>query len=498
MFSELIQLHQNDFEAIAQPWLHIGALGVRLVEDGKTIAATPLNGNFSIAGTVGHSTVPALELHIHGVKQGAWQTVADAMAELLGRVLMAETEMEQLTGTLVETQDRLVALYDLTQSSRRTLDVDALLDLLISESKKLLNAGGAFTAMYVQGQPPRIRQSAIVPLPEAHLNAAATIYRRDTRRHNFKDSMTLPRGLNNIIMTTLPVREDVFACIGVFNKGTEFTSHDIKLLCAIADQSGAQIDNAWLYQEALARTRLETEMDLARQVQLALQPQSLPSVDGLDMYGVSIPALQVGGDFFDIVMRKDRPLVFMVGDVTGKGMSAALLMSMTRMSARSAARNMPFEAPHQIVNRLNMDLLDDYSTVSMFSTAFVGTYDLSTRRLLFSNAGQSPVLYMPMDGEPVILEAQDIPVGVLEGYAYSSQQMDMKPGDVLLVATDGFNESRNDEDEMFGIERMLQALADMRTLDAKGIAEEMLNLVTRFSGSHLQDDDRTIIVLKVE
>jgi sigma-B regulation protein RsbU (phosphoserine phosphatase) len=239
-------------------------------------------------------------------------------------------------------------------------------------------------------------------------------------------------------------------------------------------------------------------MDLARQVQLALQPQSLPSVEGMDVFGLSIPALQVGGDFFDIVVREERPLVFMLGDVTGKGMSAALLMSMTRMSARSAARNMPFEAPHQIVNRLNMDLLDDYSTVSMFSTAFVGTFDPATRCLLFTNAGQSPILYMPVHGAPILLEAQDIPVGVLEGYSYSSQQMEMKTGDVLVIATDGFNESRNEEGEMFGIERMLQALAEMRLLAAKEIAEGMLNLVVRFSGGHPQDDDRTIIVLKVE
>ncbi len=497
MFADLIHLHQNDFQTIAEAWIRVGAQAIRLVEHGEMIASMPKDISFSKKEIIGRNTSGSLELHIHGMNDGAWQSIADAMTELFSHVLTTETEMEELTASLVETQDKLVALYELTQSARRALKIDDLLDLLIQESRRLLDADGAFTAIYFNNHRPQIRQSAIEPLPEAHLHAASTIYRKDTRRHNFKDSMTLPRGLSNVIMSTLPVRENVFACIGVFNKTGDFTSHDIKLLRAIAEQSGAQIDNALLYQEALARTRFETEMDLARQVQIALLPQSIPTLDGLDIYGASAPASQVGGDFFDIIARKGQPLVFMLGDITGKGMPAALLMTMTRTTARSAARNMPFSRPDQIVKRLNTDLLDDFSTVSMFSTAFIGTFDPVNRSLLFSNAGQSPILFMPVQGEPQLLEAQDIPIGIFEDYEYISQTLSLVPGDVLVAATDGFNESRNNAGEMFGMERMLLALKHLRGLSARGIADGLFKAVNNFSEDHPQDDDRTIIVLKV-
>jgi anti-sigma regulatory factor (Ser/Thr protein kinase) len=158
---------------------------------------------------------------------------------------------------------------------------------------------------------------------------------------------------------------------------------------------------------------------------------------------------------------------------------------------------MPFSQPDQIIKRLNADLLDDYSTVSMFSTAFIGTFDPLTRKLLFSNAGQSPILFMPAQGEPRLLEAQDIPIGIFDGYEYTSQELTLAPGDVLVAATDGFNESRNDEGEMFGISRMALALKHLQNLNAKEIAKGLFKAVNGFSENHLQDDDRTIIVLKV-
>ena len=179
----------------------------------------------------------------------------------------------------------------------------------------------------------------------------------------------------------------VCAAVGLFNKTGNFTTPDIKLAKAIAGHIGAQLENAMLHKEAVERTRLETEMDIARQVQTAILPQTLPEVEGLDIYATSIPALEVGGDFFDVIDRSKDSLVFALGDVTGKGMPAALLMSMTHTNIKAASRNMPFDHPHQVLNRLNHDMSTDFSNVGMFTTVMLGLLDCKTGARHFRNAG---------------------------------------------------------------------------------------------------------------
>jgi len=495
--ANLVPQHKTEFETMATVWLQLGASSVELLENGSVIASYPVGKTDLTPAMIANDKVTGLELHIHNFMRSGWQPSADLQIQMFGQVLNADQEMDALTSSLVETQDRLVALYDLSRATRRAIEVDDLLNLLTVESSRLLDADGAFAVVYLPGQPPIVRQSAANPLPESQLLAAAALYRLDPNKRTFKDSQTLPTGLRNVVMSYMPVRDKVFACLGVFNKDGNFTAPDSKLLKAITDQAGANLDNALLYQDAILRVRQDTEMDLARQVQTSLMPQSLPKLKGVDIYGVSIPALQVGGDFFDVVAMPNRPLVFLMGDVTGKGMPAALLMSMTHTVARSAIRYMPFKAPNQILERLNKDLLDDYSTVGMFTTAFVGVLEETNQRLLYSNAGQSPIIFIPQKGEPLLLEADDIPVGIFDGHIYKSQTLEISIGDVLVAMTDGFNETRDQTGELFGIERLKSELVKLVHLSAQEIATGLIQAVSDYAGDHPQDDDRTLVVLKV-
>lgn len=488
---------QKEFQSIAAGYVHVGASCVRLLEADAVLDSFPADAGITGPTIIAQANALNLSLHIHGISGKLWQSTADTVINLFANLLNAETGLESLTAALVESQDRLIALYELTQASRRTLEISELLDLVIGESCQLLDGIGGFIILIQPGQSAIIRQISTQPMLEAHIQVAATLYRHDTTRHTFRDSNTVPVSLRNLMMVSLPVMEHVFAALGIYNATGEFTSPDIKLAQAIADQTGAQLENAILYQQALARTRLETEMDLARQVQTALLPQSIPTCDGFDIYATSVPALQVGGDFFDIITRPEHPLTLFLGDVTGKGMPAALLMTMTRTVARSAARNMPFTEPNQLVTRLNSDLFDDFSTVGMFTTAFIGLLDSATRNFLYCNAGQSPILYFPVAQNPILLEAADIPIGIFDSYKYTTQSLSLAPDDMFVIASDGFPESRNESGEMFGYERMKQTLAESRSLSAREITENLFSAVNIFTGSHPQDDDRTIIILKV-
>ncbi|HNH26942.1 MAG TPA: SpoIIE family protein phosphatase, partial [Anaerolineales bacterium] len=423
---------------------------------------------------------------------------AESMLDIFSSLLTADTDLENLTAALVETQDRLVALYELTQATRRTLDMPKLLDLLIQQSKHLMDVDGGFVVLKEKGKQTIVHQVSENPLYPSHAEAAASLYLRDPNRHVFKDSETLPANLKNVMMVTLPVRDEISAAVGFFNKTGLFTTPDIKLAKAIAGHIGAQLENAMLHKEAVERARLETEMDIARQVQTAILPQSIPQVSGVDIFATSIPAFEVGGDFFDVIDRSAESLIFSLGDVTGKGMPAALLMSMAHTIIKAASRNMPFDHPHQVLNRLNHDMESDFSNVGMFTTVMLGMVDCANCKLHFSNAGQSPIYYMPVNGDAVLLEAQDIPVGILDTVEYTTQSLSLAHGDLFVAASDGFPESRNPVGEMYGYERMKNILSASRQLPSKQIAEALLNDVNTFCETHPQDDDRTIIVLKFE
>jgi sigma-B regulation protein RsbU (phosphoserine phosphatase) len=497
MFSAPFLQHQAEFDQLAAVFLRGGANCVSLMDGETRLALLPTTSVLPGGPALIACSPHGLALQVYGLSGDHWQSLADTLLGMFTSLLNGEAELENLTAALVETQDRLVALYDLSKSTRRILKIPRLLELLTAEVCHLLDVSGAFAILALPGQSAIIRQSGQHPLPPSQIFAAFTVFRRAPELSTIKSSNTLPLALKNIKMISIPVREGVYAALGIYNATGKFTSPDTKLAKALAEQTGAQLENALLVQEDLARTQLETALNIARQVQMALLPQKLPDINGIDLYATSIPALQVGGDFFDLIVMPQHPLIFLLGDVTGKGMPAALLMAMTHTVARSAARNMPFTTPDELMKRLNRDLLEDYSTVGMFSTAFIGLLDAGNHRLTYCNAGQSPIIYLPAAAEPLMLEAQDIPLGIFEGYDYHSSCISVAPGDIFIVASDGFPESRDMNGDMFGYERLMNVISATRQLTAREMTESLLSTIHAFSGDRPQDDDQTLIIIKI-
>lgn len=241
-------------------------------------------------------------------------------------------------------------------------------------------------------------------------------------------------------------------------------------------------------------------MALARRVQMHLLPQRPPAVTGLDVYARTLPALEVGGDFYDLLNTPGGPYAFVVGDVSGKGISAALIMAMTRTVLRSASRapnrDSHWPTPAEIMARATEELYDDLSEVSMFATVFLGQYDAANRQLCYANAGHSPVIYCATGCEARLLEADGPALGVLPINLSENQRMPFGPGDLLLVGTDGFNESWNTAGEMFGYERLLRLVEQLADRRADEIAANLYAAVSVFGAGHPQDDDETLVILK--
>ncbi|MDV7391051.1 PP2C family protein-serine/threonine phosphatase, partial [Arthrospira platensis SPKY1] len=308
------------------------------------------------------------------------------------------------------------------------------------------------------------------------LNVMQTTQRKMLLNEN--DLWPAHSALRNLLLFPLHIRGVRRAALGLLNKvGSEFLTPDEKLVEAISQHVAARIENLLLYNQMLDQTRLQTEMELAQRVQSNLLPRQVPQISGLDLWATSRPAHQVGGDFYDFLDRPGRPFAFAVGDISGKGLPAALLMAMTRMVIRAKTGTLPYPSPNAVLARSNEELYDDFTGVNMFATVFVGQYNGAKRELVFANAGHSPVIYRPAQGDARLLQADSTALGILPTSRPTNQQVRLHAGDVLVVGTDGLSEAHDSHKKMFGYDKLLQLVNMLAEASAKEIANGLYQAV---------------------
>jgi CHASE3 domain sensor protein len=241
----------------------------------------------------------------------------------------------------------------------------------------------------------------------------------------------------------------------------------------------------------------EQELQYAARLQLQLLPHKLPTVAGLEIYACSQPARQVGGDFYSLDRHATGQYVLTIGDVSGKGMRAALLMMVVQTLVHVVVDAYPpFIEPWYILYRINKRLYEDFTHAGMFATIFVCCYNPTTQRLTYTNAGHSPVFYCPANGPAQLLPAEAPPVGVLPTLSPESITMPFAPGDILVMATDGLGEAHNMKKELFGYKRLAALIESLRQKSAQEIAEALFDAVKRFAVGCDQYDDQTVLIVK--
>jgi sigma-B regulation protein RsbU (phosphoserine phosphatase) len=497
----LLDVNHDLLEATAQAWLGTGATYFGVWLQGEFVAGWPdeeVPSSEHIAAPLRLNGVTP-ELRAFGVTGAGCQARLDADARLIGQVTSLEADLNNMTQELIDNQDQLLALYDLTQSTRSSLETNAVLFALTREAARLIKAPAA-CAVLISNNPVEIvhfpEPILTQPLLMSYFGELQDSGARLLFQGGEEGKKRLPDGVSSLLMEPVRIRGQVMAALVFLNKKVGFSSPDLKLVRAIADQASVQLENAQLYQESLIQAKMQTEMELAQNVQLHLLPQELPEVAGLDIFAGSLPALQVGGDFYDYVDQPGEPFLFTVGDITGKGMPAALLMTMARTVIRTKARSLADTSPANIVGSSNDDMYDDFTEVSMFATVFVGQYHHRDRMIYYANAGHSPVIYCPMGGNAYLLEADSAPMGVLPTSSCENHALALSPGDVLVVATDGFSEAQNETGEMFGYDRLLRQVEELASEAAWVIGTGLYDTVSRFSAGHSQDDDQTLFVVK--
>lgn len=243
-------------------------------------------------------------------------------------------------------------------------------------------------------------------------------------------------------------------------------------------------------------TELTHEIKMAKQAQATFYPQAVPEVRGITLFAEFRPALQVSGDYYDFVRLSAHELIFTVGDISSKGLTAALFTPLIRKVVRTALKLGPTPTPQQVLEYVNADLHDEFSQAAMFATTFIGLYDASSRRLRYVNAGQSPVIYRPAQGPARLIKGDGLPIGVFAHSTCVEQELSLEPGDLFLAGTDGLVEVRNSAGEMFGYERLLRLLDTVGNHTPASIGAAIFYKLTTFAAARKREDDQTLLLIK--
>jgi serine phosphatase RsbU (regulator of sigma subunit) len=427
----------------------------------------------------------------------------DVSASSPGFLPVGLTELE-------DAERKLRTLYSLMTSLTSTLDTEELLDRVLQHLLDIFpaadtvivyfrdTASGSMVPRKVlarEGQPatayplPSTFEQEIVGRGRAVLSQPTGQFRTSARK-------TMSQGLAmHAPMISGDAAHGVLHVRGRDGAETGFVQSDLDLLSSMAAQSAMALQNARLHQESLKQQRLQLDLQLAEQIQKSFLPQQLPSVAGIEFVAEYRPAYSIGGDFYDVFWLDERRLAVFIGDVSGKGVSAALLMARISSDLRIAA--LAEREPAAALRRVNRTVLERRQH-DIFVTGIYLTLDVHTREVVIANAGHIPpyIRRAEIGSLQRLDQAASTPIGAFEEAEYEAISITLQPGDTLILTTDGVLEATSPRGEQFGFQRMEQAMGE-ESSRALEVTTRLLRDVRRHVGEAAPYDDLTLITFGV-
>jgi sigma-B regulation protein RsbU (phosphoserine phosphatase) len=375
----------------------------------------------------------------------------------------------------------------------------------------LLDGGGTFRPAYAIGfgAPPSVaitaesitvkrlrkQQHALVHFddPDSWVQSTADVERRSLEA--LQPELLLPLSLN----------EKILGIVSLGPKQSEepFSKTDLRLLDSVAAQTGLALENgrltAAVAAEVAAHAKQTRDIEIARDVQQRLFPQEYPPIPGLDYAGACRAALGVGGDYYDFIPLSKTRLGIAIGDVSGKGIPASLLMATLRAFLRGAQTIHHHADLTEVMRNLNK-LVYESSDANRYATFFYGELDLTSRALTYVNAGHNPPMVFRQKtaggGEVLRLDTGGPVVGLMEDCVYRQDCVTLAAGDVLVAYTDGISEAMNAADEEWGEERLIDAVRSVGAASAGTLIGQLMTSADRFVAGAPQHDDMTVLVVR--
>ncbi|MFU8860708.1 MAG: PP2C family protein-serine/threonine phosphatase [Cyclonatronaceae bacterium] len=304
------------------------------------------------------------------------------------------------------------------------------------------------------------------------------------------------RTRNVLCVPMLNSEGQVIGILEAINKKASgyFEDVEITLFQMLANQAAIAIEKERLIQEVIEKKRLDEQISLARAIQFRFWPETAPVISGIDIGALIEPALEVGGDYYDILKAGSGLTGLVVSDVNGKGVPAALLMASIRASLRTL-----FDTctdPVQIINKLNRIIIND-TDVDQYATLFFSTYNTKNRQLAYVNAGHiPPVLFRKKSGTVERLKTGGPVIGFTDEITYKSGELNLEQGDVLVIFSDGIVEVWNENEIEFGEENLIELIRLSADKTAKEIASTISKAVSDYNNEGGHSDDETILVVK--
>jgi serine phosphatase RsbU (regulator of sigma subunit) len=320
---------------------------------------------------------------------------------------------------------------------------------------------------------------------------------REVLQHTFRE-------FSSELMIPLKYKDEMLGIVSFGGKksGKMFTAEDIDLLKTIINQSAIALENAKLFEENIEKSRMEEELKIAHDIQISMLPEKAPSIEGFAIAAKSIPAREVGGDFYDFIEigenGADRKIGIVVGDVSGKAVSGALVMAASRSIFRVLAEF--HTSVRDVMSIGNLRLKQDIKK-GMFVALVYAVLDPRQKTMTLANAGQTqPILCKNDQHEPAHIDTtgDKFPMGIIKDCDYQETQMPLRQGDTIVFYTDGIVEAVNDKDELYGFDRFITSIREARGLEADSLLSKLMDDVLNFVGNVEQHDDITLVVVKVE
>lgn len=414
-----------------------------------------------------------------------------------------------------------VILEELSENVRSVVDERQLLEtvlrrisdaLHVENINILLNSGGIFRPAYsLAGDlPPQASlledSSTVKVLKDSKEPAPIYFDREDNWVHQTPEAeLTTLKAMNSQLLLPLGFRNKL---LGIFSLGPKrseepYSRTDVQLLRSVATQTGLALENSRLTievaKEMAQRESLNREIEIAREVQERLFPQRLPAIVGLDFSGACRPAQGVGGDYYDFLTLANGDLGIAIGDVSGKGIAAALLMASLQASLRGQAMIGQTDLA-KLMSNVNQ-LVFDATPINRYATFFYGQYNRESRIFTYVNAGHNPpmVLRKAPDGtvHVIRLETGGPVVGLFPNAPYQQGSLILEKGDIFVGFTDGISEAMNNEDEEWGEERLIPAVEAAAGQDAADMIPALMAQADEFASGAPQHDDMTLVVMKM-
>ena len=421
---------------------------------------------------------------------------------------MSERLKEAATQGL-STTDKLRMLLDITKKISRSLNLQEVLNLVMDTLDELIpyDAAGIFVLQCREEEcefkAEAVRGYDIDELSELHLKlgegmigsvalSAQPIISPDVRnnpvyinaRDKTRSEMVAPIISNDEVIGVFDLESDQF---------NAYSEDDLEVLMMLASQVAIIIEKVMLHEQLIEKKRLEGQLEVARQVQLELLPPRDPELPGYDISAYNFPTEEVSGDYYDWVRIYDDQIAIVIADVAGKGVPAALLMAFLRASLR-AASHIGY-ATHISMVKVNYLLWESIER-NQFVTAFYGILDASKQTLSYSNAGHNPPLLVNASGTSRFIERGEQPLGMFRETRYHQYYLEMEPGDVLVLYTDGATEATSPSGEEFGRERLEQAVKDAYARPAREMIATLQMAILEWTDQAGSNDDVTFFVIK--